>query len=112
MTDVAELRRLLETATCYAVEPVERGTPAKGWRWSVAFTTAEPHSIAGMQIVLTRGFRALRAVAEAAGEWQAARIEFDKADPMARHAYARSSLRWCNAQNGLDAALAALKEAP
>ena len=67
--DVAGLRKLLESARVYAVGPHYAPEAREdGWQWSVALVTTEPNSIAGMQIMLTRGFAALLAVAEAAEE--------------------------------------------
>ena len=97
--DVAGLRKLLESVRVYAVGPHYAPEAREdGWQWSVALVTTEPNSIAGMQIMLTRGFAALLAVAEAAEEVN------------------RENAKWGDVNLGtmcaLAAALAALQEAP
>ena len=65
--ELSELRQMLGSARCFAVEPAEEHNPGEGgWAWSVQIVTRETNSIGGMQKMLDTALPALLAVAEKA----------------------------------------------
>ena len=64
MPDLAELRKLLATAECYAAQPASPDDYTT-WRWSVAFTMKGRNSISGVDTLLRQTLTALLDVAEA-----------------------------------------------
>ena len=101
--ELSELRQLLGSARCFAVERAEEHNPGEsGWAWSVQIVTREPNSIGGMQKMLDTALPALLAVAEKAEVFGAV-----DADDFADGTYPAFTLASCLL---MKAALARLKE--